>query len=79
MQKALTVMVGVLTLLIWCSSAQAQGVTTGNIAGTVTDETGGVVPGARVKLRDEGTNVVKETVANDSGGFVFLNLFLWRL
>jgi Carboxypeptidase regulatory-like domain len=74
MQKALTVIVGVLTLLIWCSSTQAQGVTTGNIAGTVTDETGGVVPGARVKLRDEGTNVVKETVANDSGGFVFLNL-----
>src|SRR5262245_2357716 len=74
-KKALIKMGGVLALLIWCSSlVWAQGVTTGSIAGTVTDQTGGVVPGARIKLRDEGTNVVKEMVANDSGGFVIPNL-----
>src|SRR5262245_17356658 len=74
-KKALITMAGVLALLIWYSlSAWAQGVTTGSIAGTVTDQTGGVVPGAKIKLRDEGTNVIKETAANDSGGFVFPNL-----
>src|SRR5262245_15611528 len=74
-KKTLITMVGMLVLLVWCSSsARAQGVTTGSIAGTVTDQTGGVVPGAKIKLRDEGTNVVKEMVANDSGGFVIPNL-----
>src|SRR5262245_64788453 len=74
-KKASLTMAGVLALLVWCSSsATAQGVTTGSIAGTVTDQTGGVVPGAKIKLRDEGTNVVKEMTANDSGGFVIPNL-----
>jgi hypothetical protein len=32
-------------ILVWCSSAvSSQGVTTGNIAGTVTDETGAIIP-----------------------------------
>jgi hypothetical protein len=68
-------LLSVLTLMIWSPVwTQAQGATAGSIAGTVRDQTGGIVPGARIKLRDEGTNVLKETVANDSGGFVFPNL-----
>src|SRR5262245_47422165 len=74
-KKALITVASMLDLMVWCSSpAMAQCVTTGSIAGTVTDQTGGVVPGAKIKLRDEGTNVVKEMVANDSGGFVIPNL-----
>src|SRR5215475_13966915 len=75
MKGAWMLALGVLAITLWCSSsARAQGVTTGSIAGTVTDQTGGVVPGAKIKLRDEGTNVVKEMTANDSGGFVIPNL-----
>jgi carboxypeptidase family protein len=73
--RALVTLLSVLTLLVWCPFwTRAQGVTTGSIAGTVTDQTGGIVPGAKIKLRDEGTNVIKESTANDSGGFVFPNL-----
>src|SRR5262245_51827912 len=67
--------ISLLALLVFCSlTSWSQGVTTGNIAGTVTDEQGGIVPNAKVKLKDEGTNIVKETTANESGGFLFPNL-----
>jgi hypothetical protein len=46
----------------------------GSIAGTVTDNTDLVVPGARVQLRDEGTGIEKETTTNESGGFNFPDL-----
>jgi carboxypeptidase family protein len=73
--RVLVTLLSVLTLMVLCPAwTRAQGVTTGSIAGTVTDQTGGIVPGAKIKLRDEGTNVIKETAANESGGFVFPNL-----
>lgn len=60
--------------LVGVTMGWAQGVTTGGIVGTVADQTGSIVPGAKVKLRDQGTNTIKETQANSSGGFTLPNL-----
>jgi Carboxypeptidase regulatory-like domain len=73
--RALISALTVTAILFVCSSvSMAQGITTGSIAGTTTDQTGGIVPGVKIRLRDEGTNAIKEIVANDSGGFIFPNL-----
>jgi hypothetical protein len=52
----------------------AQVRTVGGITGTVTDPDGNTVPGATVALRDEGTNITRETVSNEQGAFRFLDL-----
>jgi len=43
-------------LLFITSTAAAQVRISGGISGTVSDQTGGVVPGATVQLKDEGTD-----------------------
>jgi protocatechuate 3,4-dioxygenase beta subunit len=42
---------------------------TGTIAGRIRDETGRMVPGVEVAVRNEATNVQRSTVSNDSGIF----------
>jgi len=49
-----------------CLPAQAQAIF-GSIQGTVTDASGAVVPGARVKARNVNTGVVNDAVSNDAG------------
>jgi hypothetical protein len=49
---------------------QAQGLT-GHISGTVTDTTGGVLPGVTVTIRNVGTGLTRETVTGTDGAFVF--------
>lgn len=44
------------------------------IQGTVTDQGGAVVPGAKVSLTNVGTNITVETVTNDSGFYFFNSL-----
>ncbi len=46
----------------------------GTIVGTVTDPTGAVVAGARVKVTDEATSATRDTVANEQGYFVVPSL-----
>jgi len=60
--------------LLTASAASAQVSITGVIAGTVTDGTDAVLPGATVLLKDEGTGVQKQTVTNELGGFAFRDL-----
>jgi hypothetical protein len=43
----------------------------GSIVGNVTDNSNAVVAGATVKITNKGTNQVRETLTNDSGGFTF--------
>jgi hypothetical protein len=56
---------------ILCSTAAfGQGGPTGAITGTVQDPTGGVVPGASVKITNQNTGVVERTVVTgDTGSF----------
>jgi Carboxypeptidase regulatory-like domain/TonB dependent receptor len=58
-------------LAVLCLSGQllAQRSDRGIIAGIVTDPTGSSVPGATVKVRDEGTGVVTSLVTNDAGAY----------
>src|SRR5262245_15279864 len=56
------------------SLASAQVRIVGAMSGTVTDESGGIIPGARVQLSDESTGIRRETVTNESGGFLFPDL-----
>jgi hypothetical protein len=52
---------------------QAQGLT-GQISGTVTDTTGGVLPGVTVAIKNVGTGLTRDTVTGTDGAFVFPDL-----
>ena len=57
-------------LLGGASFAHAQ-LTTSDILGTVTDSTGAVVPGAKITLRNLGTNESRNGTSDGSGNYVF--------
>jgi hypothetical protein len=48
----------------------AFGQTLGEISGTITDATGGVVPAAAITITNTSTNVVRNAVTNDAGIYV---------
>jgi outer membrane receptor for ferrienterochelin and colicin len=57
-------------ILPWASSAAGQSqATTGVIEGTVSDETGGRLPGATVTLVNRGTNFTRELITDADGRF----------
>ncbi|OLD19899.1 MAG: hypothetical protein AUJ01_05205 [Acidobacteria bacterium 13_1_40CM_3_65_5] len=62
----LIVAVGLLTTLTAPLFAQAV---TGTILGTITDSTGGVMPGATVTLKHEGTGLTRTVVTDAAGEF----------
>jgi len=47
---------------------------TGSIAGTVTDPSGAVVPGAKITITSLGTHAVRTVVAGPRGEYVVSNL-----
>jgi hypothetical protein len=65
MQLAL---VAVLTLAV-SAAAYAQGSFFTSLSGTVVDNSGGVIPGANVKIRNNGTGEEVNTVSGSDGGF----------
>ena len=66
-----------LMLLLAASSASAQ-IDTGSIVGTVTDNTGGVLPGITVTATQEDTAVALTAVTNSVGQYTFSNLKVGR-
>ncbi len=60
-------------LLVTPRGVTAQGLT-GQIAGTVLDNSGAAVPGATVGVRNVDTAVTRESVTDDTGAFVITNL-----
>ncbi|MGO9126167.1 MAG: carboxypeptidase regulatory-like domain-containing protein, partial [Terriglobales bacterium] len=52
----------------------AQSTNTGTIVGTVTDQTGAVVAGATVTMRDTSTKAVRTATTNDAGRYVFADV-----
>jgi len=48
--------------------------TTGDIDGTVTDQSGAMLPGCALTLTDQATGAVRKTTSNAQGNFSFLNL-----
>src|SRR6266436_3900589 len=56
------------------SAAVYAQLSTSSITGTVRDSSGSVIPGASVSLRNVNTAVERQSVTNDSGNYVFLNI-----
>jgi hypothetical protein len=72
----------VLALVLTPAGVRAQSqATTGVIEGTVSDETGGLVPGASVTLTNTGTNFTRELVSDADGRFrgLLLPLGVYKL
>lgn len=64
-----------LALLAICSlNALAQDITSGTIQGTVADEHGAVVAGAKVEARNVDTNAAKTYLTESDGRFIFLSM-----
>lgn len=64
--------VAILCLLTpWVITPARAQTTTGDILGTVTDTSGGVIPGARVTVTNTGTNIARSTTSAANGDFVF--------
>lgn len=64
----LQALVAVILLSSSFSTVFAQGF--GAVVGTVTDPSGSVVPGAKITVTDQGTQITRSVVTNDQGYFV---------
>jgi hypothetical protein len=66
------------SLLLWSLAGvrvcQAQLTTTGTINGTILDQSGAVIPGARVVIVETETGTVTQTVSNSTGNFFQVGL-----
>ena len=63
-----------LALLMVVSIPLRAQVTTARLEGTVKDKTGGVIPGATVVAKNQGTNLPYEAITNELGMFVLPKL-----
>jgi len=64
----------IVLLALSAVSALAQTGSTGAIVGTITDQSGAVLPDATVTLNNKSTNSTASTTSNSAGHFVFANL-----
>ena len=62
-----------LALALLASSVQAQ-VVSGTISGTITDQTGAVIPGASITATDPATGQSFKTVSDQAGNYTLTNL-----
>ena len=65
-----------LLIVLWCLTMifTVMQVLYGSIVGTLTDETGGVVPNASVTVTNTSTGLSKQATANDVGYYSIPNL-----
>jgi outer membrane receptor protein involved in Fe transport len=71
--RLLTPSLIVILLLFTGSAAWAQGAS-GTMAGTVTDETGGALPGATIIIKNDDTSATRELVSGADGRYTATNL-----
>ena len=67
-QSIILPLVTLLLLLLSCGVGYAQ--STGAIVGTVKETTGAVIPGAVVKITNQGTGITREIASDDNGRYV---------
>ena len=70
MRKGFALFTAMFVLLLCSVSVLAQSQTTGRIAGSVTDEKGGVLPGAEVTVTNKATGEARTAVTDDSGHYI---------
>jgi len=63
----------ILAVCLWATPASAQ-VLYGSITGTVTDQSGAVIPAARVEITNQATQQTREVETNASGQFTVSNV-----
>ena len=63
---------GMFVFVIACGDIWAQA--TAQIAGTVKDQTGAVLPGVEVTVTQTGTGIARTAVTNETGSYVLSNL-----
>jgi len=61
-------------VLAIAAPAFAQGGTSSTLAGVVVDNSGGVIPGANVVVKNDATGVSQDSVTNGQGAFSFPGL-----
>src|SRR5580704_113469 len=64
----------VLLLGVYTSPLRGQSVSSGTVAGTVTDNTGAIVVGAKVTLIDKSTGDTRTTMSNAEGHYIFAGI-----
>ena len=69
--KRISKMFVLIWLVLTASVASAQIATTGQIVGSVQDQSGSVIPGAELQLQNEDTKALQTATASADGGFVF--------
>jgi hypothetical protein len=74
MRNLKIVLVFLFMLAVAVAPAWAQTIATANVAGTVTDPSGAVVPGADVTVVDSATNQSRTTQTNKAGHYQFVGL-----
>src|SRR5262245_37709954 len=72
-RKSGWIVLGLVFGLAGSALAQSQ-ITTGVVEGTVSDESGGVLPGAAVEVRNVDTNFNRTLTTGSDGRYVFLQL-----
>jgi outer membrane receptor protein involved in Fe transport len=65
-------LMGLFVLGLWCTAVLAQA--TGQIGGTVRDQTGAVLPGVEVTATQTETGIARTAVTNETGSYVLSNL-----
>ena len=73
MTRCMALLVGVILAIAPSALAQTQ-ITTGVIQGTVTDQSGALVPGGNVEVRNSDTNSTRAQTTGADGRFVFVQL-----
>lgn len=63
-----------LSLFLFPAALSAQTGTTGQITGSVTDQSGAVVPGANITVTQVATGAKRTTISNEDGNYSVLNL-----
>jgi hypothetical protein len=63
-----------LALLVSAGTAMAQASVLGGLTGTITDPSGGAIPGAKVTATNTATNESQSTISNSSGQYRVSNL-----
>src|SRR5581483_1383159 len=55
-------------------SVWAQSTATGTVVGTITDQSGAVVPGAQVTINDPSTGTTRTATTNSAGNYLFVDV-----
>ena len=65
-------LLSVCCLFLFCGTVWAQA--TAQIAGTLRDESGAIIPGVEIKVTQTATGAVRTTLSNEEGRYAFANL-----